>query len=54
MLIKEKTLISQHINNNNNTILLLAGLLDEDVDVDASIIVINDNHQKFNINNLFD
>ena len=53
MLIKEKTLISQHINNNNNTILLLAGLLDEDVDVDASIIVINDNHPKFNINNLF-
>ena len=53
MLIKEKTLISQHINNNNNTILLLAGLLDEDVDVDASIIVINDNHPKFNINILF-
>ena len=53
VLIKEKTLISQKINNNNNTILLLAGLLDEDVDVDASIIVINDNHPKFNINNLF-
>ena len=53
MLIKEKTLISQHINNNNNIILLLAGLLDEDVDVDASIIVINDNHPKFNINNVF-
>ena len=53
LLIEEKTLISQKINNNNNTILLLAGLLDEDVDVDASIIVINDNHPKFNINNLF-
>lgn len=37
---------------NNDKILILELYLDENVDIDVSIIVTNDNHPKFNINNL--
>ena len=38
---------------NGDIILLCEALLDENVGVDASIIVTNDNHPKFNLNNLY-
>ena len=41
-----------YIFENNAKILILDQLLDENVDIDANIIVANDNHPKFNLNNL--
>ena len=38
---------------NNDTILIFNFLLEENVNVDASIIVTNDNHPKFYLNNLY-
>jgi len=46
------SLLSNRLKN-NDSLMLFELYLDEDVEIDANIIVTNNNHPKFNLNNFW-